>query len=1155
MGPNRTGIEKSLAAVSVDSMRVRRDLVGSFEERSDFSGVRIDTPARAGLGFTLKNTLLNPINSGTSSNDCVRRILCAGHGIVLSPWWESSVDLNIQCGIRFSTLVLLLRFSLLLIVSPVLAQTTSGIGGQVTDQQGLPIAGAEVLIRADATGTETKVITDSDGNYDDVGLPPGTYTVTASHDGFATKVHAHLDLTVNRQLRLDIKLIVGSTQQTITVGAIPPVLEIGTPSSGSTILPSQVEAMPLNGRNYLDLLQLVPGVGINRNFKEGDDNSAPILGERANNAYVLIDGMPNRDEVDGGPAGQFDQDSILEFQVLTSGYQAEFGRGSGGIVNVATKSGTNKWHGSASLFHRNYLLDTPDVPNASVPFLLRWDTSVTVGGPLVKDHVFFFGAAERIREARQSNFQYPLDFPQSLKQEEESINKHGEAYETRGFARFDELLAHHRLTQELNLTNAHFADSGDQPSLRSDVDQRRLMLGIRDTVMWGDPSDPYLLNSYLQYRGEPSLTRPAHLELGLPSTYVNLFSSLTTGGLFGDTTQEIVGPGHSPLQLNENYVSLGVSLSKQVSRHSVKFGWDFQHTRVDGTESINIFDVLFATVPDFDQYGLVNSGVHVRFTQEGNTPDQNNIQLRNIYNGMFFQDDWKIRSGVAINLGLRWDYDSEFPNKSNFSPRVGVSWSPSAKTVLNASWGIFYDHFRIGVARDIPAFGGAAISVFQDISFPRLFYGDPTKGPVLSGLCLSPNLTDAEIAASGATCADIPGQQLYGIDHLNNVVVPGHPPLQPNSIVTHDTVTALTGLTPKQFVDAASAAVGQSAGFFYWGLAGNLSMGFLGAPSYRPPIAVDPKFRTPYSQAFHVGLQQEIARSMAAYADYFYKDIRNILGVRLTNLAFEARMPGLAGETVPGTGDQPINTYGPWYSGNYNAVVVGLRKQITRRFMFDMNYTYAHAIDNLLSSSLYSNVQTGLGVRLTAFNSTTDSFVGIPPVVTDPVTRQTNANGPFIASNGNPVPQAGKFYYGPSLDRGSSDLACTHTFSAYGLFQLPKKFQISAIFRAQSGFHYSRSFSNDAADVDGDGIPASIDFTAGRNHFVASPFVNMDVRLSKWFPLGDRFRVEALIEFFNTFNRANPSQVQTAADAPVRFGTVTQVLPGREGQVGIKIEF
>jgi hypothetical protein len=1043
-------------------------------------------------------------------------------------------------------------------ISPLLqAQVASGIQGTVRDQQGLAVAGAKVLVQADAVGGETKSTTDSGGNFGVVGLQPGVYTVTVAHVGFKTKSYAHLDLTVNQQLKLDITLDVGSMQVKVIVPASPPLLEPGTSSSGSTILPSQVESMPLNGRNFIKLLQLVPGVAINPNYKEGDDNSSPILGERANNAYVLIDGMPNRDDVDGGPAGQFDQDAILEFQVLTSGYRAEFGRGSGGIVNVATKSGTNDWHGSASLFHRNYLLDTADVPDSTVPFLLRWDTSTTVGGPLVKDRVFFFGAAERIREARQANFQFPSDFPLSLKLEEESINEHGENYESRGFARLDEVLGRHRLTEEVNLNNAHFTDSGNQPSGRSDVDQRRLMLGIHDTMSWGDPSNPYLLSSYFQFRREPALTRPAHLELGLPSTYVNLFSGLTTGSLFGDVTQEIVGPAYTPLQMNEDYLSFGVNLAKQISNHSLKFGWDFQHTGVDGTESNNIFDVLLATVPDFDQYGLVNSGVHITFTQEGLTPDQNRISLRNIYNGLFVQDDWKVRHSVTLNLGLRWDYDSEFPNKVNFSPRLGVAWAPNEKTVLSASWGVFYDHFRIGVARDIPAFGGAAVSVFQDISFPRLFYGDPSLAPLLGGLCLSPNLTDAQIAASGLPCTNIPGQQLYGIDHLNNVVAPGHAPLPPNSIVTHDDVSSLTGMTPQQFVDAASAAVGQVPGFFYWGAEGNLSMGFLGTRSYRPPIAVDPKFRTPYSQAFHVGLQRGITTNVAAYADYFYRDIRDILGVRLTNLAFEARMPGRAGETVSGTGDQPISTYGPWFSGNYNAVIVGLRKQMSGRFMFDVNYTYAHAIDNLLSSSLNSNVQTGVaaGVRLTAFNSTTDSYVGIPPVVTDPNTGQTNANGPFIASNGNPVPQAGKYYYGPNLDRGPSDLAYTHTFSAYGLFQLPKQFQISTIFRAQSGFHYSRSFSNDAPDVDGDGIPASNDYTVGRNHFVAPPYVNMDIRFSKWFRLGDRIRLEALIEFFNILNRANPSQIQTAAEGPVRFDTVTQVLPGREGQVGIKIEF
>jgi hypothetical protein len=1035
------------------------------------------------------------------------------------------------------------------------AQVTSSIQGAVTDQQGLPIGGAEVVAHANATGAETKSTTDSEGSFSAAGLLAGTYTITAAKDGFRTTVYEHLDLTVNRQLRLDITLSIGSTKQIVTVAAIPALLDSSTPATGSTILPKQVESMPLNGRNYLNLLQLAPGVSINRRVPEGDDSSSPILGERANNAFILIDGMPNRDEVDGGPAGQFDQDSILEFQVLTSGYKAEFGRGSGGIVNVATKSGMNDLHGSASLFHRNYLLDTPDVSNSSVPFLLRWDASATLGGPVVRDRVFFFGAAERIRESRQTNFQFPADFPPSLEREEVGINKHGETYETRGFAKVDELLGNHHLTQEMNITNGHFTDSGDQPSLRSDVDQRRLMLGIHDTVVWGERSNPYLLNAYFQFRGEPSVMRPAHLELGLPSVYVNLFSSLTTGGLFGDVTQEFVGPGYSPLKLNEDYVSLGVNLSKQRSRHSVKFGWDFQHTRVDGTESINIFDALLATVPDFDQYGLVNSGIHITFTQEGATADQNKIRLRNIYNGLFFQDDWKVRKNLTFNLGVRWDYDSEFPNKSNFSPRLGLSWSPNTKTVLNASWGIFYDHFRNGVTRDVPAFGGAAVSVFEDISFPRLFYGDPSVAPLLGGLCLSPNLTDEQIAASGATCTALSGQPLFGIDHLNRVVAPGHAPLQPNAIVTRGTVTSLTGFAPQQFVDAASVAVDEPAGFFYWDLAGNLSIGFLGTPSFHPPIAIDQKFRTPYSQAFHAGLQRQIIQNLAAYMDYFHRDIRNILGVRLTNLAFEARMPGHGGETLPGTGDQPINTYGPWFSGNYDAVILGLRKQMTGKFTFDVNYTYAHAIDNLLSSSLISNVQTGLGVRLTAFASTADSFVGVPPVVTDPNTGQTNANGPFIASNGNPVPQAGKYYYGPNLDRGPSDLASTHTFSAYGLFELPKGFQISAIFRAQSGFHYSRTFSNDAPDVDGDGIPASNDFTVGRNHFVAPPFVNLDVRLSKWFRLRDRFRLETLIEFFNTFNRANPLQLQTAANSPIPFGKVTQVLPGREGQVGVKIEF
>ncbi len=1050
----------------------------------------------------------------------------------------------------------LFAYLLVLATLPLVAQTTCVIHGTITDQQGLPIAGAEIVVLGASTGTEQRLITDHDGNYRAAGLTPGMYQLTASHVGFSTRVYADLVLTVNRALRLDIMLSVGSMEQKIRVGLAPPLLETGNSSTGSTILPAQVESMPINGRNYLDLLQLVPGVAINRTATEGDDRSAPILGERSNNALVLIDGLPNRDEVNGGPAAQFNQDSILEFQVLTSGYKAEFGHGSGGIINVATKSGTNEWHGTTSLFHRNYLLDSPDVPGADVPFLLRWDASAAVGGPLVKDHVFFFGSAERIRESRQSNFQFPRDFDflPSLREEEERIDKHSQTYETRVFARLDEQIGHHRLTQQTNWTNAHLRDQGDQPSLRFNDDRRRLMLGFRDTATLGDQSNPYLLSMYLQFRDEPSVKRPAHLELGLPTIFVNLFSSLTTGDLFGDVAQAFVGPGFTPLTLKQKYFSLGINLAKQIGHHSVKFGWDLKRARVHGTEATNLFDLLFATRPDFEQFGLVNSGVHLTFVQGGATPDRDRIRMTNTYDGLFFQDDWKIRKNLFLNLGLRWDYDSKFPNRTNFSPRLGFSWSINSKTVVHASWGVFYDHFRIGLARDIPAFGGADVTVFEDISFPRLFYGDPSTIPMFGGLCLSPNLTDAEIAAMKAGCP-FAAQPFFGVDHLSGVVAAGQAPLPPNTVVSLSNVSALTGLTPQQFVDAASSAVGQPPGFFYWANSGLLSIGFLGAPTLRVPITVDSGFRTPHTRAFHLGLQREITENLVVYGDFFHKDIRNILGVRLTNLAFEARLPDRTGETLPGTGDQPINSYGPWFSGSYDAVIAGFRKQMSKRFMLEANYTYAHAVDNLLNPSLVSDVQTGLGVRLTAFGGVTDSFVGIPPVVTDPVTGQSNSRGPFIASNGNPVPQAGRFYYGPDLDRGPSDLAFTHTFSAHGLFQLPKQFQISAIFRAQSGFHYSRSFSNNATDVDGDGIPASIDFTAARNRFVAPPFINMDVRLAKGFHLGEHARLEALIEFFNLFNRANPSQIQQAADAPVPFGTVTQLLPGREGQVGIKIEF
>ena len=867
--------------------------------------------------------------------------------------------------------------------------------------------------------------------------------------------------------------------------------------------------------------------------------------------------MPNSDAVDGGPAAPFDQDSILEFQVLTSGYSAEFGHGSGGVVNVVSKGGTSQWHGLLSAFHRNSVFDSSDVSGTSVPFLLRWDPSANVGGPILHDRVFFFGSVERIHESRQLNFVFPPNTPDFLQAREKTFDQHNQTFETRSFFKLDEQLGRHHLTEQMNLINGHItnflplSEAVNLPSTRSDSDSRFLMWGFHDTAILGKLSDPWLLRAYVQYRGEPFAERAAHPEASPATTLFNMFSSSTTGGLFGDLGQVKFGAGFTPLLLQPNYTSAGAHLDKIVQRHEIKLGWDFQHAHVDGVESANLLNQLFATTSDFQQFGSVNSGVYVLTSVAGPTPQDDMIRLRNNYDGLFLQDDWKIAKTLTLNLGLRWDYDSRFPNPTNFSPRLGLAWSPIPKTVLRASWGVFYDNFRIGLARDIPGFGGANLFSHETVSFPRLLCADPSILPLLFGLCASSVLTDAQIAASGATCP-LPGLPFFGVDHLNGVGPTGIPL---NSVVSQSNVQVLSGLTAQQFADAASAAVNQQPGFFFWGGFGNLTMNFPVPKDFLVPVTVDRGFKTPYTRSFHFGIQREIGDKTVVQADYYHRDIRDMLGVRTTNLAFEARMPGHTGELQPGTGSTPTESYGPWYQGRYDGFSIGLRKAMSKHFTTEVFYTWANAIDDALHSSFVSEVQTGLGAGVLASQGPTDSFVGVPTLVTDSVTGKTNANGSFIASNGNPVPQAGRFYNGPNLDRGPSDLALNHTYLLDGTLQLPAKFEISGIFRAQSGFHFS-DVPAVLTDADGGGFCNGVDFQVGRNHFRAAPYVNVDARFSRQFTIGERIRLQAIFEFFNLLNRANPAaveQYQNVSSTPL--GKPLQSLPGREGQVALRIEF
>ncbi|MBV8050616.1 MAG: TonB-dependent receptor [Acidobacteriaceae bacterium] len=611
---------------------------------------------------------------------------------------------------------------------------------------------------------------------------------------------------------------------------------------------------------------------------------------------------------------------------------------------------------------------------------------------------------------------------------------------------------------------------------------------------------------------------------------------------------------NTPSTLEQKYGIFGASLTKNINRHTLKFGWDFERTHVDGVEANEQVDQLFATQADYEQFGPIDAGFFLLLTTGGLTPQANQIKLRNNYTGLWVQDDWKVLPKLTLNGGLRWDYDSAFNKADNVSPRVGFAWSATPKTVVRGSFGVFYDHFRLGLVRDIPGFGGADIRVSQPLSFPRLFYGVPTLAPDLFGLCLSPTQTDSQIAGQGCPYPfAAPGTPYLGVDHLNKI---GGIPA--NAVVNQSNVQQLSGLSPAAFLTAADAATGVPANFWFWGPFGALSFNVFQPGAY--PITVDPRFATPHTRSYTLGIQRQLGSDLVISLDYYHKDIIDILGVRETNIPFAARIDN-SGGSITG-----VNGFGPWYGGTYNGGILSFEKRMSHRFMLGGSYAYVSENDDALNSNLNTDaLSAGSGYY------PTDSFVGIPTVVTDPGNiasggtcpgGRTNATSSFYACNGNFVPKAGVFYNGPTLDNGPSDFALRHTFEVHGQLQLPAKFQFSSLFRVQSGFHYTQN-AIVPVDQDGNGSYGSVgrDLKTGRNAFTSPSFTNMDMRIARNFRINERVNVQALFEFFNLFNNANPAAVNInqnhtprLAGEPI-FGSVAEYLPGREGQVALRIEF
>jgi len=299
-------------------------------------------------------------------------------------------------------------FGLCLCLAPVRAQQESAsITGQITDSSGGAIQAARVVIRNQASGAVFNSASDSDGFYRAPQLRPGVYTITVTASGFSTAVREGIEARVNDRLRVDMPLQVGAVSETVAVTGAPPLLQTEDATVGQLIDNKKIVELPLNGRSWLQLALLSPGAvtyGVASSSRDPQSSMMNLGGNRTSQTDYLIDGADNNSfVVAGGAQAHPPVDSLLEFKVQTNNYAADTGRLGGTVVNATIKSGTNAFHGSAYDFRRNRELNARSyfaAPGARKPQFNRNQFGVSLGGPIVRNKLFFFGNYEgnRIRQ-------------------------------------------------------------------------------------------------------------------------------------------------------------------------------------------------------------------------------------------------------------------------------------------------------------------------------------------------------------------------------------------------------------------------------------------------------------------------------------------------------------------------------------------------------------------------------------------------------------------------------------------------------------------------------------------------------------------------------------------------------------------------------------
>ncbi|HYL36740.1 MAG TPA: carboxypeptidase regulatory-like domain-containing protein [Bryobacteraceae bacterium] len=625
----------------------------------------------------------------------------------------------------------------------VFGQSTGTINGRVTDPSGAAVAGAQISVTNTGTAVVRNTVTNAQGLYSVPALQPGDYDVKVENPGFALSERKGVTLLAESALTLDFSLSLAAANQQITVESeVASLVETTQSSVNASLQVNEVENLPVLNRQFTGLVTLIPGARpapITNGTKGAMMNGISIGGSRGQNMNTLVDGADNKDDITGGPLQNYTLEGIEEFRLITHQYGAQYGRSNGGELVIVTKSGNNALHGSGFAYGRNDAMTAIDyftrVQNLPKTPYDREQYGGSLGGPVIKDRWFWFGAAERVQ---QDNTVTPT--PQALKQVQYLIpfgavpaNQLSEPYRDLLYTaktdfRFN---TKHSLTVRWGEQWNSYDDDllgTNQPDLSAQNHDNQGYWSLVGSETW--LVSPNALNQFTVQRNHSVVDQAlngnsANNPTGVytPVTSILIFPSVRIGR-----------PANADHYFFESKLQFRDDFSIQKGAHSWKIGGDLStFPRIGiltnlggGCGSVAFFDdpstIVNNTNGKYPQGWLtpgIVSSIFQGTCSAGGPPADTSLDGPKQF-GTYVQDDWRVGRRLTFNFGLRYDVDINFLNQPHladsrvyqalkainnqyahlpgtpthaFGPRFGFAWdiNGDSKSVLRGGYGLFWD--------------------------------------------------------------------------------------------------------------------------------------------------------------------------------------------------------------------------------------------------------------------------------------------------------------------------------------------------------------------------------------------------------------------------------------------------------------------------------